>query len=195
MTIDITPARKLTGTVERVLKTFEEGFETKDVEALDLTFEGIPGDRHAGVTRKSGGREPWYKRGTEIRNERQVTLLCPDELAATADAMEIDRIDPGWIGGNILLSGVPHLSYLPARSLIFFENGVTLVSYGMNGPCKFSGAAIGKRYPDKSGLDLLFPKAAKRTRGILAWVEKPGTVQIGETVKIRMEEQWVHPGA
>ncbi|MCB1492355.1 MAG: molybdenum cofactor sulfurase [Rhodobiaceae bacterium] len=189
---DITPARKLEARISGLYRTMGEGFETSPAETLDLTYEGIPGDRHAGITRPSGSREPWYPRGTEMRNERQITILSPQDLAETAAGMEIDRIDPEWIGGNILLDGVDRLSFLPAGTLLFFENGVTLAVQAMNGPCRFSGAAIAKRYPGRDGLDLLFPKVAKRTRGLLAWVEKPGTLTLGEVVRVAIPEQWIY---
>ncbi len=190
--LDITPAKKLTATIDGLYKTFGEGFETAPTETLDLTFEGISGDRHAGLTRGSGGREPWYPRGTEVRNERQITILSPGDLAATAAGMEIDRVAPEWIGGNILMSGVANLSFLPAGTLMYFDGGVTLAVQAMNGPCRFSGASIAKHYPDREGLDLLFPKVAKRLRGLLAWVEKPGTLRVGEVAKVAIPEQWIY---
>jgi predicted metal-dependent phosphoesterase TrpH len=52
------------------------------VDEVELTFDGIPSDMHAGIPRRSGSREPWYQRGTVMRNERQVTIVAADELAA-----------------------------------------------------------------------------------------------------------------
>ena len=37
-----------------------------------------------------------------------------------------------------------------------------------------------------------FPKVAKRLRGLVAWVEKPGTITAGEAVSVRVPEQWVY---
>jgi hypothetical protein len=54
------------------------------VASLAIGFDGVEGDYHAGPTRKSGGREPWYPRGTEIRNERQLSIVAADELAMAA---------------------------------------------------------------------------------------------------------------
>lgn len=39
---------------------------------------------------------------------------------------------------------------------------------------------------------LLFPKAAKRLRGLVAWVEKPGTIKAGEEMSVRVPEQWIY---
>ncbi|MCC0015109.1 MAG: molybdenum cofactor sulfurase, partial [Rhodobiaceae bacterium] len=157
----ILPVRTMSGRVEAVYAAFgQDDFETANVEALELGFEGVPGDRHRGFEREAGAREPWYPRGTAMRNERQLSLVSPDELAAVAEGMGIDDLSPRWIGANLLISGVPRLSMLPAGTLMFFENGATVKIDGQNAPCRYAGAAIAKRYPDRDGLALAFPKVA-----------------------------------
>lgn len=171
-------------------------FQTRAREVLDLTFEGIEGDFHAGLTRKSGGREPWYPRGTEMRNERQLTVLAPGELAQIATAMGIAEVRPEWIGANLLLDGVDRLSMLPRGTLMFFANGVTLKVDAQNGPCKLSGRSVAEnaKMKDIDAGALLFPKAAKRLRGLVVWVEKPGRISLGEEVMLRLPEQWIYRG-
>lgn len=189
----ILPVRTMSGRVEAVYAAFgQDDFETANVEALELGFEGVPGDRHRGFEREAGAREPWYPRGTAMRNERQLSLVSPDELAAVAEGMGIDDLSPRWIGANLLISGVPRLSMLPAGTLMFFENGATVKIDGQNAPCRYAGAAIAKRYPDRDGLALAFPKVARRLRGLVGWVEKPGSVRAGEAVKVRIPEQWIY---
>lgn len=192
---EIVPSRKLNATVEALFSALGKEFVTAPVDELALTYEGIPGDVHSGITRKSGGREPWYKRGTEMRNERQVTILSRAELAEAAAEMGIDGIEPEWIGGNITLDGIPMLSMLPAATLLFFEGGVTLKVDFQNGPCRIAGASIA-RHLGREGdvaLALSFVPAAKRRRGLLAWVEKPGTIKSGESVRVQLPEQWIYP--
>lgn len=154
----------------------------------------MPGDFHQGITRKSGGREPWYPRGTLMRNERQVTLVARDELAAAAADMAIARIEPEWIGANITLEGVPMLSMLPASTLLFFEGGATIKIDFQNGPCTIAGKSIAIHLgdPDNKDIALGFPKHAKRRRGVLGWVEKPGTLTMGEKVVVQLPEQWIY---
>ncbi len=192
--MDIKPQQTVTGKVGGVYCATGGTFTTQAVDTLNLTFEGIEGDRHSGWTRNSGPREPWYDRGTEMRNERQITLLCPDELAAVAEDMDIERIEPEWIGGNLLIEDVPDLSMLPASTLLFFEGGVTLKVDFQNGPCRYSGAAIADHYPDKdhTKLALGFVPAARRRRGLLAWVEIPGIIRPGEAVRAQIPEQWIY---
>ncbi|WP_157015935.1 MOSC domain-containing protein [Mesorhizobium xinjiangense] len=191
---EILPARKLAATVAGVYVAPFDHFETRATDGLDLTFEGIAGDYHAGITRNSGGREPWYPRGTEMRNERQLSIVAPDELAEIAQSMEIADIGPEWIGANLLLDGVPRLSLLPAGTLMFFKGGVTLKIDAQNGPCRIAGRSVAE-HAGMADLDagaLLFPKAAKRLRGLVAWVEKPGRIEMGEDVSVRIPEQWLY---
>lgn len=191
---EILPARKLLGTVAGVYVASFGHFETRATQRLELGFEGIEGDFHRGYTRRSGGREPWYGRGTEIRNERQLSIVAPDELALVAGRMGIAAVKPEWIGANLLLAGVPRLSMLPAGTMLFFQKGVTLKVDAQNSPCRIAGRAVaeGAGMPDREAGSLLFPKAAKRLRGLVAWVEKPGTVSAGEQVSVRVPEQWIY---
>lgn len=190
----IIPGRKFTARVAALLAAPHDRFQTEPVDALDLTFEGLANDYHSGFTRRSGGREPWYPRGTEIRNERQLSIVAADELAIAAGDMGIAEIKPAWIGANLVLADVPRLSMLPAGTLLFFEHGVTLKVDGQNHPCSLSGRSIA----EAAGMDkpqearLLFPKHAKRLRGIVAWVEKPGRIVAGEGITVRTPEQWIY---
>jgi hypothetical protein len=189
----ITPTRKLAATVTRVLKTPEPGdFPTATCEALDLGLEGIAGDRHGGFSRLSGGREPWYPRGTEMCNERQLSILCPAELALIAERMEIGNLDPAWIGGNIVIEGLKSLSLVPPRTRLVFDGGAVIRVDGGNVPCRVAGASIGRQFPGREGLDLLFPKVARRLRGLVGYVEKPGTIRAGEGVTAHLPEQWIY---
>jgi hypothetical protein len=189
----ITPAFRTAGKVEGVFRTSSaEDFRTAAVEALELTFEGISGDRHGGHTRKSGGREPWYPRGTEMCNERQISILSTEELAETASRMEIAELKAEWIGGNVLVSGIPRLSLVPPRTRLVFQGGVVVRVDGDNKPCRFAGEAIAEHFPDRDGLDLLFPQKAKRLRGLVGYIEIPGKIAAGETVTAHVPEQWIY---
>lgn len=193
---DIVPGRKLLARVDGLFHAPGGDFETQPVDHLDLGFDGIEGDFHHGATRRSGGREPWYARGTEMRNERQVSIVAEDELERVARAMSLRRIDPTWIGANMLIGGVPMLSFLPAGTMLFFKGGVTLKVDGQNVPCRIAGRSIAQRtgMADIEAGALAFPKAARRLRGLVAWVEKPGRIEAGEDVSVRIPEQWVWRG-
>ena len=189
-------ARRFEARLDGLYAALGEGFVSEPVASIELTLEGIVGDHHGGLTRRSGGREPWYPRGTEMRNERQVSIVCADELAQAAQAMGIDRIEPQWIGANLVLGGIHDLSRLPPRTLLFFEGGVTIKVDGQNAPCRFAGAEIATHYPDRDpkALELAFPKKAAGLRGLVGWVEKPGTIRAGEMLTVQVPQQWIWEG-
>ncbi|WP_183430792.1 MOSC domain-containing protein [Mesorhizobium sp. RMAD-H1] len=193
---EIVPGRRISGRVAGLFDALHGHFGTRAADELELSFEGIRGDYHAGLTRKSGGREPWYPRGTEMRNERQLSLVAPDELAAIAGGLGIAEVKPEWIGANMNIEGIPLFSMLPPRTLLFFEGGVTLRVDGQNAPCKIAGTALAENagVADVAGTALDFVRVSKRLRGLVAWVEKPGTVKVGEKVEARVPEQWIYRG-
>jgi hypothetical protein len=193
---EIVPGRKIAARLAGLFGAPPEDFQTRPVDTLALGFEGIEGDYHAGLTRRSGGREPWYPRGTEMRNERQLSIVAADELAIVAERMGIAELRPEWIGANLVLEGVPNLSMLPSASLLFFKGGVTLKVDAQNHPCRYSGRSIAENTAsaDPDAVSLAFVKAAKRLRGLVAWVEKPGTIGLGEEISVRVPEQWIYRG-
>jgi hypothetical protein len=160
-------------------------FVSRPVPVLDLDFSGIVGDYHAGTIRKSTSREPWYPRGTVIRNDRQLTIVSEAELSEVAAAMSLPSLDPAWIGANLLLRGITGLTQLPIGTRMFFAGGASLLVEGENAPCRVAGQSIGE-HAGRDGFDLLFPKLARHKRGVVASVEKPGRVAAGDAVTVRM---------
>lgn len=189
---EITPGQKLRGKVDGVFIADGATFRTREVQSLDFAFSGIPGDRHHGATRSSGALEPWYPRGTEMKNERQVTILCPDELSGVASDLQIPELKTEWIGGNILMSGIPHLTMLPSRTILLFEGGVTIRVDGLNPPCRTAGRSIAGEFEGRDDIEFGFPQFAKHRRGLLTWVEKEGRIEKGESVDVRIFPQWVY---
>ena len=188
------PPRKLRGTIAGLFVAQGESFQTSPVAELPLTFEGIPGDVHAGFTRRSGGREPWYDRGTEMRNERQLSLLSVDELRTVARRMEIPELKSEWIGGNLLLDGIANLTRLPPRTVLFFDGGATIRIDGDNAPCRVAGRSIAAQFDGREDLEMAFPKQSDGLRGLVAWVEKEGTIKTGEGFEARVPPQWIYQG-
>jgi hypothetical protein len=189
---DYTPARNIEATISGTYHAPHGTFVSEAVGLLTLTYEGIPGDRHSGLYRESGPREPWYPRGTPMRNERQLSILSVEELAEVAADLSIPELKPEWIGGNLLLSGVPQLSQLPPRTLLMFPSGAAIRIDGDNGPCKKSGASIAANIPGRPDLELGFVQAAKHKRGVLGWVEREGEVRAGDVVKLRIWSQTLY---
>jgi hypothetical protein len=184
--------RILVAEIVKALTTPDPGhFRTTEVPALQVDLQGIPGGRHYGFTRQAGAREAWYPRGMEMRSGRQLSVVSLEDLAEIAQRMDLPGIEPGWIGANLVVAGVPEFSRLPWGARLFCGGGAVLVNEGDNAPCRFAGAEIAKNFPDRARLDILFPKAAIHRRGIVATVERAGTIAPGSlTVKIPEQKPW-----
>jgi len=184
--------KKLEARALAVLTPTGEGFQTKPVKALDLSFEGIAGDSHAGWTRKSDARTPWYKRGTDIRNVRQISMVSVEDLAALQEKLDVPTVAAAWIGANVVVQGIKDFSYLPTGTLLFFEGACVLRVEEQNAPCRIAGKAVQERYPDRDDIETGFAKIARGLRGVVASVDRPGAIRAGATLTAQLPEQWVY---
>jgi len=187
-----TSSRTIEGRVAGVYVADGEVASTPRPELI-LTYAGVPGDRHEGLTRKSGAREPWYARGTPMRNERQISILSTEEMAEIAATLGIVTLPAEWIGANLLIEGVPNLTALPPRSILMFPSGAAIRIDGDNGPCRISGRSIAAQTGvGKHEFD--FVQAARGKRGLVGWVEREGTVSPGDSIEIRIWSQADYAG-
>ncbi|MFI0433442.1 MAG: MOSC domain-containing protein [Candidatus Nanopelagicales bacterium] len=153
-------------------------------QRLDLTFDGAPEDRHAGQTMVSDTRTlKVYPRGTLIRNHRQLSLVSTEELALIAERLGIDHIAPGVIADNLCLTGLEDLTALPRLTRLEFSSGAVLMAGGVNTPCTLAGRMVEQSYGTPPAK---FPKAAWGRRGITAWVDRPGAVEVGDNVTVHL---------
>ncbi len=159
-------------------------FITRPIELAVLSFAGLEGDRHAGLTRRSGVREKHLPRGVEIRNARQLSVVGVEELALIAAALGVPRVDYRWLGANLLLSGVPSLTRCAPGTRLSFGSGAVLVVDGENEPCRKVGKAIARAVGADAALASRFVKAAHHLRGLVAWVERPGLIRHGDPVTL-----------
>lgn len=155
-------------------------------------FDGLAGDAHAGLTRPSCSRvlAQYPRRGTEIRNTRQVSLLSVEELAETAALLGIPALPPEWVGANLALAGLPALTRLPPSSRLAFEGGAVLTVDMENAPCQFPAREIEAEHP---GRGKGYRAAAKGRRGLTAWVERPGEIVLGARVALHVPPPGTYP--
>ncbi len=154
------------------------------VESASLSYAGIDGESHSGLTRESCVRvKGQYKEGTEIRNTRQLSIVSTEELAEIAGLMDIAAIEPCWLGASLCLSGIPDFTMLPPSTRLIFSGGVSLVIDMENEPCEYPARVISQYYPDKGKY---FVKHALGRRGVTAWVEKTGTIESGESLSVHV---------
>ena len=180
------------GKVHRLLASpdRESGLEKRDATRLDLTFAGIAGDCHGGLTRASDSRMvKQFKRGTEVKNTRQVSILSVDELAAIAEAMGIPEVKPEWVGANLVTTGVPDLTLLPPSTRLQFPSGAMIAIDMENLPCRYPAAIIEGHHPEAV---LGFVAASRHKRGLVGWVEAEGAIEVGDTITLWLPSQRIY---
>lgn len=163
------------------------GISATAVTALDLTFDGVPGERHEGSLRSSCVRmRNLYPEGAEIRNVRQLTVLSDEELSLIAADMGLDRLDPATLGATVVLRGIPDFTFVPPGSRLQAVSGATITVDLENRPCVFPGREIDKQH---AGFGPKFKPAAKNRRGVTAWVECPGALHLGSKLRLFVPDQ------
>jgi hypothetical protein len=168
----------------------DASLEKSQVNGLDLRFDGIAGDFHGGLTRKSDSRTlKQYPRNTEIRNVRQVTLVSEEELKDIAQAMAIPEVKAEWLGANLVISGIPDLTLIPPSTRLQFPSGATLVVDMENHPCRQVAEVIALHHPDTA---VGFVKAAWNKRGLTAWVEREGVINSGDEIVAWISQQRIY---
>jgi len=186
-------AQKISGQVEGLLVSSDPKSNLSLRQAqVKATLEGFEGDRHIGLTMRSNARQPHYPRGTVIRNSRQISIVSVEELAQVAAAMDLPELLPEWLSANLSVRGIPNLTLLPPSSRLFFPGEAVLVIDSENTPCTSTGRSIQSQHSARPGLTTAFPKAARHKRGLVAWVERPGIVRLGDQVTIQLAPQIVY---
>jgi hypothetical protein len=166
--------------------------ETRALTEMALTFAGDAGESHAGLTRPSDSRVlAQYKRGTPIRNTRQLSILSAEDLAAIAPEMGLEALDPALVGASMVIEGIPDFSRVPPSARLQDEaSGTTLTIDMENRPCQLPARPIEARHP---GFGKAFKRAAQGRRGVTAWVEREGTIRLGATLRLHIPDQPVWP--
>lgn len=170
----------------------DAALQTTPLTEMPLTFAGFEAESRAGLTRPSDSRVlAQYARGTTIRNTRQLSIVSAEELQEIADAMGLAALDPGWIGASIVVAGIPDFSRLPPSSRLQGESGTTLTVDMENRPCTLPAKVIEQAAP---GFGKAFKPAAAGRRGVTAWVEREGTLRLGERLTLHIPDQpvWAH---
>jgi len=157
---------------------------TTSIEQSEVDYTGFPEDTHSGLTRTSCVRvQSQYPKGTEIRNTRQLSALSAEELSSIQKTLDLDTLDPCWVGANIVLDGIHEFSQIPPSSRLIADNGTSLVVDMENAPCRFPGEIIEQHRP---GHGKGFPKAAIGKRGVTLWVERTGSLSVGDKLTLHI---------
>jgi len=166
------------------------GLASTRVDSVRVSYAGFEGESHSGLVRPSCVRvRHQYPQGTEIRNTRQVSLVSVEELAVIAANMGIDKLEPEWLGANLLVSGIPDFSQIPPSTRMIFAGGAALVVDLENSPCKYPGEIIERHHP---GYGSKFARAALGLRGVTAWVEREGSIDTGDSIRLFVPPQRIY---
>jgi MOSC domain-containing protein YiiM len=165
----------------------DASLRSQAADMAELTYAGIPGEVHGGLTRPSCSRVlSQYPRNTEIRNVRQLSVVSAEELAEIAADCGLETLDPELIGASLVIGGIPDFSHLPPSSRLQFADGSMIVVDMQNRPCHLPAKVINADHP---GAGDKFKTAAKGKRGVTAWVEREGSIHLGDTVTLHVPDQ------
>lgn len=159
---------------------------------MPLSFAGYEAESHAGLTRPSCSRViKQYRRNTDIKNTRQLSIVSQEELVLIAEKMGLDSLSPDLIGASVVIEGIPDWSHVPPASRLIAEDGPGLVVDMENRPCNRPAPVIDAQNPGAGGK---FKAAAKGKRGVTAYVEKPGVLKLGDVLRLHIPDQpvWAH---
>ena len=172
------------GTVSQVLAGPGGITASSELPRIECTFDGIEQDRHCGRTKPAGVREKYVKKGTEILNLRQISLVSKEELQEIAQEMGVEKVTGADLGANVVVRGIDNFTALPPGTILRIGSQCLLFITGENLPCVHPGKNIQARYPDMPRLAAAFPKAALGRRGLVAIVLHPGTIFPGNPIEI-----------
>lgn len=133
---------------------------------------------------KAGVRQRHHPAGTEVRNARQLSILSEEELGQIAGQLGIAQVAFEWLGGNLCFKGCQALTAIAPSTRLLFPSGACLAVDGENEPCRGPGEIIQQHFAEAPGLPSRFVKAALHRRGLVAWVERPGLIQLGDAVQL-----------
>lgn len=196
-----------TGRVEATMVTPPGGTVSLSQTLIKLNvLGGIVGDKHQ-AGRVVDAREDILRqelgipKGTPIANVRQVSAICADDLARTSAVMATPTPIPyGLLAENLVLSGIPNLTQVPAGALLTFTPSnladypaatrAVVAVWGENRPCRaiqdnieaYFGAE-GESYQPS----VPFAKAAEHRRGIVGFVYMAGIIEAFDRVTIWQE--------
>ncbi len=187
---------QISGKVESVLVGDKSlGLAKIRKEFVVFKLDGIEGDKHAGFIKNADVRDkPIPKHVGEarvqVRNWRQWSAVSVEENQKIANEIQVEKIEPEWLGANLNFSGIQRLSLIPKGSTIWFPEDTVLTVEGQNQPCVWPGQEIAKHYTevDQVHFPSKFVKAAMSRRGLVGTVYRAGVARVGDEIKVQIYE-------
>ncbi len=168
-----------------------EDFSKQARASAQLELDGFVGDKHRGFERIAASYDT-DPTGTVRRNERQWSGVSIEELAIIRERLDLkEPLDPGTLGANVCVEGIPQFSQLPKGSRLVFPSGAVLLVEEGNPPCADMAVQIAAKHTTRSGEPVagrMFPKYAMGLRGVVGVVDVPGTIVVGDRVIVQVYE-------
>lgn len=165
----------------------DAGLRSVAAREMHLTYAGATGEAHSGLTRASCVRvKSQWPQGTEIRNERQLSVLSQEEIDAIAAECGLETLDPALLGCSIVVKGISDFTHVPPSSRLQAENGTTIVVDMENRPCVLPAREIEIDHPTHGKP---FKAVAQGRRGVTAWVQHEGMLKVGDILRLHVPDQ------
>jgi hypothetical protein len=168
-----------------------EDLSKDNLEQIEVDFNGIVGDQHAGASREAyaGDREPT---GTILRNDRQWSGVALEELREISEMLDLSEpLSASTLGANLCFEGIADFSLLPRGSRLKFPSGAVLTVEEYNPPCLEMSVEVAKKHTKRSGQTLKkteWQKPAMGRRGVVGVVDVAGIIRAGDAVRIEVYE-------
>ena len=162
-----------------------------EFDRIEVDFNGVVGDHHAGASRKAyaGDRE---LKGTILRNDRQWSAVSVEELQEISEKLDLaEPLAASTLGANLCFEGIPDFSLLPRGTRLKFPSGAALVVEEYNPPCLYMSAEVARKHTTRSGKPLSkgqWQKPASGRRGVVGVVDVPGEIRVGDEVLVDVFE-------
>lgn len=183
----------IVGRIEAILvnRTPDVSIATEMSGDSMLTYGGLDGDNHYGVTRASCVRfKDQYPEGAEVRNTRQISIVSVEDLAEIAKRIGVPELKPEWLGANLLVSGIPSFTLIPPNTRLLLPSGGGIAIDLENKPCQYPAQLINEVYPGKG---TRFPSKGNYLRGVTGWVEREGAIAVGDAIQVHIPAQPAWP--
>lgn len=75
--------------IYRLVGGDETSWETEDLERVNMSFQGMAGDRHEGTTRTVRGYESSTMRGNTVANDKQLSWVSAQDMIEIAEGLDL----------------------------------------------------------------------------------------------------------
>lgn len=161
---------------------------TYETEKIKVTWDGFERSKHSSRTMIAPGyitKENGTKKGDEILNYRQITIVSHEELSVIAQKLGLDVIDPIDFRPSIVVEGHENFTKIPLGTRLVFPNGCILYITDENSPCVVTAQRVQDSNPQNKTVLSRLAKESMGLRGVHAIVLKPGLIYKNDEIELK----------